>query len=70
MSQKYNITEERLSEHDIPVMLQAIANELAEKNRLKRLQLYAEGKLETTDMEDLDVGKDRIKSGSKLGVRP
>ena len=70
MSQKYNITEERKSEHDIPVMLQAIANELAEKNRLKRLQLYAEGKLETTDMEDLDVGKDRIKSGSKLGVRP
>ena len=67
---KYKITEERLSEHDIPVMLQAIANELAEKNRLKRLQLYAEGKLETTDMEDLDVGKDRIKSGSKLGVRP
>ena len=51
-------------------MLQAIANELAEKNRLKRLQLYAEGKLETTDMEDFDVGKDRIKSGSKLGVRP
>ena len=51
-------------------MLQAIANELAEKNRLKRLQLYSEGKLETTDMEDLDVGKDRIKSGSKLGVRP
>ena len=70
MSQKYNITEERLSESDIPVMLQCIANELAEKNRLKRLQLYAEGKLETTDMEDLDVGKDRIKSGSKLGVRP
>ena len=67
---KYKITEERLSEHDIPVMLQAIANELAEKNRLKRLQLYAEGKLETTDMEDFDVGKDRIKSGSKLGVRP
>ena len=67
---KYKITEERLSEHDIPVMLQAIANELAEKNRLKRLQLYSEGKLETTDMEDLDVGKDRIQSGSKLGVRP
>ncbi len=70
MSQKYNITEERLSESDIPVMLQCIANELAEKNRLKRLELYADGKLETTDMEDLDVGKDRIKSGSKLGVRP
>ena len=69
MSQKYNITEERLSESDIPVMLQCIANELAEKNRLKRLQLYSEGKLETTDMEDLDVGKDRIQSGSKLGVR-
>ena len=67
---KYKITEDFLSEKDIPVMLQAIANELAEKNRLKRLQLYAEGKLETTDMEDLDVGKDRIKSGSKLGVRP
>ena len=67
---KYKITEERLSEHDIPVMLQAIANELAEKNRLKRLQLYSEGKLETTDMEDLDVGKDRIQSGSRLGVRP
>ena len=67
---KYKITEELLSEHDIPVMLQAIANELAEKNRLKRLQLYSEGKLETTDMEDFDVGKDRIKSGSKLGVRP
>ena len=66
---KYKITEERLSEHDIPVMLQAIANELAEKNRLKRLQLYSEGKLETTDMEDLDVGKERIQSGSKLGVR-
>ena len=70
MSQKYNITEERLSEHDIPVMLQCIANELAEKNRLKRLELYADGKLETADMDDLDVGKDRIKSGSKLGVRP
>ena len=69
MSQKYNITEERLSEKDIPVMLQAIANELSEKNRLKRLQLYSEGKLETTDMEDFDVGKDRIQSGSKLGVR-
>ena len=67
---KYKITEELLSEHDIPVMLQAIANELAEKNRLKRLQLYSEGKLETTDMEDMDVGKDRIQSGSKLGVRP
>jgi len=67
---KYKITEDFLSEKDIPVMLQAIANELAEKNRLKRLQLYAEGKLETTDMEDFDVGKDRIKSGSKLGVRP
>ena len=67
---KYKITEDFLSEKDIPVMLQAIANELAEKNRLKRLQLYSEGKLETTDMEDLDVGKDRIKSGSKLGVRP
>ena len=67
---KYKITEERISEHDIPVMLQAKANEMAEKNRLKRLQLYAEGKLETTDMEDFDVGKDRIKSGSKLGVRP
>ena len=66
---KYKITEEQLSEHDIPVMLQAIANELAEKNRLKRLQLYSEGKLETTDMEDFDVGKDRIQSGSKLGVR-
>ena len=51
-------------------MLQAIANELAEKNRLKRLQLYQESSIETTDMEDLDVGKDRIKSGSKLGVRP
>ena len=50
-------------------MLQCIANELAEKNRLKRLQLYSEGKLETTDMEDLDVGKERIQSGSKLGVR-
>ena len=70
MSQKYNITEERLSEHDIPVMLQAIANELAEKNRLKRLQLYQESSIETTDMEDLDVGKDRIQSGSRLGVRP
>jgi len=69
LSQKYNITEERLSESDIPVMLQCIANELAEKNRLKRLQLYSEGKLETTDMEDLDVGKERIQSGSKLGVR-
>ena len=67
---KYKITEDFLSEKDIPVMLQAIANELAEKNRLKRLQLYAEGKLETTDMEDFDVGKARIKSGSKLGVRP
>ena len=70
MSQKYNITEERLSEHDIPVMLQAIANELAEKNRLKRFQLYQESSIETTDMEDLDVGKDRIQSGSRLGVRP
>ena len=70
MSQKYNITEERLSEKDIPVMLQAIANELAEKNRLKRLQLYQEANIETTDMEDLDVGKDRIQSGSRLGVRP
>ena len=67
---KYKITEERLSEHDIPVMLQAIANELAEKNRLKRLQLYQESSIETTDMEDLDVGKDRIQSGSRLGVRP
>jgi len=70
LSQKYNITEERLSEHDIPVMLQCIANELAEKNRLKRLQLYQESSIETTDMEDLDVGKDRIQSGSRLGVRP
>ena len=67
---KYKITEERLSEHDIPVMLQCIANELAEKNRLKRLQLYQESSIETTDMEDLDVGKDRIQSGSRLGVRP
>ena len=51
-------------------MLQAIANELSEKNRLKRLQLYQEANIETTDMEDLDVGKDRIQSGSRLGVRP
>ena len=51
-------------------VLYCIANEIAEANRLKRLQLYSEGKLETTDMEDFDVGKDRIQSGSKLGVRP
>jgi len=69
LTQKYNFSDALLSEHNISVMLQIIANELAEKNRLKRLQLYSEGKLETTDMEEFDVGKDRIKSGSKLGVR-
>ena len=58
------------NESDDTMALYAIANELAEANRLKRLELYANGKLETTDMEDLDVGKDRIKSGSTLGVRP
>ena len=57
-------------DNDDTSALYAIANELAEANRLKRLELYADGKLETTDMDDLDVGKERIKSGSKLGVRP
>ena len=54
---------------DDTMVLYYIANEIAEANRLKRLELYADGKLETTDMEDLDVGKERIQSGSKLGVR-
>jgi hypothetical protein len=36
---KYKINEEKLGEHDVPVYLQCIANELAEQNRLKRLQL-------------------------------
>jgi len=68
MAQKYK--SDLGIESDDTMALYAIANELAEANRLKRLQLYSEGKLETTDMEDLDVGKDRIKSGSTLGVRP
>jgi len=36
---KYKINEERLGEHDIPVLLQCIANESAEANRLKRLEI-------------------------------
>ena len=68
MAQKYK-PDLGIASDDVKV-LYCIANEIAEANRLKRLQLYSEGKLETTDMEDLDVGKDRIKSGSKLGVRP
>jgi len=68
MAQKYK-PDLGITSDDIKV-LYCIANEIAEANRLKRLELYADGKLETTDMEDLDVGKDRIKSGSKLGVRP
>ena len=36
---KYRIREESLGEGDIPVLLQCIANELAEGNRLKRLKL-------------------------------
>ena len=67
MSQKYK--SDLGSESDDTMALYAIANELAEANRLKRLELYADGKLETTDMDDLDVGKERIQSGSKLGVR-
>ena len=68
MSQKYK--SDLGSESDDTMALYAIANELAEANRLKRLELYADGKLETTDMDDFDVGKERIQSGSKLGVRP
>ena len=68
MAQKYK--SDLGSASDDTMALYAIANELAEANRLKRLQLYSEGKLETTDMEDLEVGKDRIQSGSILGVRP
>ena len=68
MSQKYK--SDLGSESDDTMALYAIANELAEANRIKRLELYADGKLETTDMDDFDVGKERIQSGSKLGVRP
>ena len=68
MSQKYK--SDLGSESDDTMALYAIANELAEANRLKRLELYADGKLETSDMDDFDVGKERIQSGSKLGVRP
>jgi len=68
LSQKYK--SDLGSESDDTMALYAIANELAEANRLKRLELYADGKLETTDMDDFDVGKERIQSGSKLGVRP
>lgn len=39
---KYVINEERLGDHDIPVFLQCIANELAEANRLKRMKLELE----------------------------
>ena len=68
MAQKYK-SDLGIASEDVKVFY-CIANEIAEANRLKRLQLYSEGKLETTDMEDFDVGKDRIQSGSKLGVRP
>ena len=68
MAQKYKPDLGIVSD-DVKV-LYCIANEIAEANRLKRLQLYQESSIETTDMEDLDVGKDRIQSGSRLGVRP
>lgn len=38
--------------------LLCIANELAEMNRLKRLQLYY-GSIESREMEAFDVGKER-----------
>ena len=47
MNEKYIISEEHLSERDVPILLQCIANELAEKNRLKRLQLFHEGVSQT-----------------------
>jgi hypothetical protein len=67
MVQKYK-PDLGIASEDVKV-LYCIANEIAEANRLKRLELYADGKLETTDMDDFDVGKERIQSGSKLGVR-
>tara|TARA_B100000749_G_C18321979_1_gene421249 strand:+ start:592 stop:798 length:207 start_codon:yes stop_codon:yes gene_type:complete len=67
MAQKYK-PDLGIASEDVKV-LYCIANEIAEANRLKRLELYADGKLETTDMDDFDVGKERIQSGSKLGVR-
>tara|TARA_B100001245_G_scaffold45451_1_gene29546 strand:+ start:787 stop:978 length:192 start_codon:yes stop_codon:yes gene_type:complete len=39
MIEKYSIPEESLSERDTPILLQCIANELAERNRLKKLEL-------------------------------
>lgn len=41
---KYKINEERLGEHDIPVLLQCTANELAEANRLKRIEIFWGGR--------------------------
>ena len=55
MTEKYFINEDKETRE--VVALFCIANELAEKNRLKRLELFADNKLETGDMEEYDIGK-------------
>ncbi|SVD39114.1 uncharacterized protein METZ01_LOCUS391968 [marine metagenome] len=52
MIEKYSIPEESLSERDTPILLQCIANELAERNRLKKLELMKTWTVEMIEGEE------------------